>query len=257
MDARAFRPYLVLIALFAVASLALAFTVDVDAPPEAGVEPALPDQVGEWAGTDIRYCQNREHGRAWDLQELRGASACPDCHGPIGTMTWVERDILPADTTVVKKRYQEPDGRIVHASIVLSGRDGSGIHRAEDCQTGGGGRIEWIETISVDRPDGTPLEVRVLDISRRVPGPRGQLVDHHSYYAYWFVGRNRETASHFHRKAYMYLDRIFLGVAHQWAYISVGGVREPGSRAHLDEIREFIEAFYPQIRLAGAAPADG
>jgi hypothetical protein len=253
MDTRTLRPYFVLIGLFAATALALAYTVDVDAPSEAGVVPHLPDQVGDWVGMELRFCQNKDHGRAWDLEDLQGSTTCLECGGAIGTMTWVEKGILPEDTVLVKKRYQDPNGRTVHASIVLSGRDRSSIHRPETCQTGGGGRLEGFQTIAVDLPGRDPLDVRVLDITRPYTGPQGQRIDYPTYYAYWFVGRNRETASHYTRIAYMAFDRVFLNVAHRWAYLSVGSTREPGSDAHLQEIEDFIRAFYPQIQLAGSS----
>ena len=46
---------------------------------------------------------------------------------------------------------------------------------------------------------------------------------------------------------YMAADRIFLNVAHKWAYISIAGGRVSGSDSYLDEVRTFDRDMYPEM----------
>ena len=88
----------------------------------------------------------------------------------------------------------------------------------------------------------------VLDMIRRFrAGDR--TVEQTHYYAYWFVGKDRETASHIQRMIWMGTDRIFRNVAHRWAYISVSGLRAEAGAAHHEEITSFVQDLYPEISL--------
>jgi len=70
------------------------------------------------------------------------------------------------------------------------------------------------------------------------------------YYAYWFVGKDRETPHHLERMFWMAYDRIVRNVAHRWAYLSVAGIRDVvGGRLYIEEIKDFVRDFYPQISL--------
>lgn len=249
MKINALKPYLVVIGLMVVTSFLLAHTVDVDMSNEAGIQVYLPDQVREWVGREIRYCQNPEHRQTYFVDELENADICPDCDAELYMMSIEERRILPADTIILKKQYGHPSGDRVTSSIVLSGADRSSIHRPQVCLVGQGQEIEreWTHSVPLEGRD--DLRVVVLDMLRRWTGPDGESHEHRFYYAYWFVGKGRETHSHLMRMALMAYDRIFHNVSHRWAYISVSGMREAGNRAHADQINEFIQTIYPAMAL--------
>ena len=95
------------------------------------------------------------------------------------------------------------------------------------------------------RPD---LEVMVLDMVTNLRRPNQPDLSLPRYYAYWFVGKDRETPHHGQRMLYMGLDRVLRSVAHRWAYISVSGMRDPARPdAHFDEIREVLALIYPAM----------
>ncbi len=249
MEARQFKPYIVVIGLMILTSLALAYTVDVHMTGEAGIQVALPSHIQEWAGSEIRYCQNPEHQRTYLAKDLPDRDTCPECGHELYMMSIDERRILPDDTMILKKMYAHPEGQNVTASIVLSGADRSSIHRPQLCLVGQGQEIvrEWTHTVEMDGRG--PLKVVVLDMLRRGHTPDGRPFEHSFYYAYWFVGKGRETHSHVMRMFWMAADRIFFNVAHRWAYISVSGARD--SQGHyVQEIDEFIQAMYPEMQLA-------
>lgn len=246
MEARQFKPYIIVISLMILTSVVLAFTVDVNMSAEAGVQVYLPSQIEDWVGKEILYCQNPEHQRTYFAEELSSRSTCPDCGAELYMMSVDERRVLPPDTVIHKKKYAHPSGDRVVASIVLSGADRSSIHRPELCLTGQGQSIQrsWVHEVSL--PGRDPLRIMVLDMTRRWRDSEGVEHVHPFYYAYWFVGQERETHSHYGRMVWMAYDRIVHNVAHRWAYIAVTGAREDN---YVDQIDSFIQTIYPQMAL--------
>jgi len=248
MVARTYAHYLILLVLLALTSMALAFSIDTSTSDEAGINPSLPDRVGLWVGDEIRFCLNPEHQKIYAASQLEDLTVCPDCGGQLGSMTLIEKSMLPADTVIVKKRYKHPDGRHIIATIVMSGKERASIHRPERCLVGQGSEIEDSHIISVPVVGRGPFDVRILDMLRHVR-VQGVPRSYGSYYAYWFVGKDRETASHNARLFWMAADRVLHNKSHRWAYIAFSGDRdtEHDSEAYRDEIREFASLAYPQM----------
>jgi len=238
----------VIIALM-VTGWALVEKTGVATSDEAGIVLALPDAVGGWHGVDILFCPDRTCGSQYFISQLEDPTTCPKCGSPLSNMNWAERSMLPDDTGLVRKYYSLPGGRAgLHATIVLSGDDRSSIHRPQVCMTAAGNEIIEERTIRIPlagRED--LLEVRVLDMNKPFTREDGTQGASSSYYAYWFVGKDRETASHIERMAWMAYDRIFHGVSHRWAYIALSGGRVPGSDAHLQTIANFASQLHPAL----------
>lgn len=250
MVARSHTHYLVLIALLVLAHLVLATTVEITGSDEAGIYPELPDQVGEWVGDDILFCWNPKHQAVYNASEVENQEICPEpnCGGQLGRMTLIEKSMLPADTIVVKKRYTHPDGRQIIGTIVMSGKERASIHRPETCLTGHGSEIASTEVMPIHFTSREPMDVRILNMLRnvRIGGvPRS----YGSYYAYWFVGKDRETSSHHARMFWMAADRVLYNKSHRWSYISLSGSRplDDDTGAYKNEIQAFIAAAYPQM----------
>lgn len=240
---------LFVIAALAAAAWALAFKTGVATSDEAGIVLHLPEQVGEWHGQDLLFCPSRTCGGQYFSSQLEDPTTCPQCGAPLGNMNWAERSMLPADTGLVRKYYARPgnlDG--VHATIVLSGDDRSSIHRPQVCMTAAGHEIadERVIRIPLEGRD-APLEVMVMDMAKPVTREDGSPAMYDSYYAYWFVGKDRETASHLKRMLWMGYDRVFRGVSHRWAYIALAGGRDPRSDAHLQTIANFASSLHPAL----------
>ena len=242
-------PRLFVIAALAVAAWALVYKTGVANTDEAGIVLHLPEQVAGWRGVDLLFCPDRACGGQYISSQLADPATCPACGAPLGNMNWAERAMLPADTGLVRKYYARSghqDG--VHATIVLSGDDRSSIHRPQVCMTAAGNEIDRERVIRIPLPGrAAPLEVMVLDMSRTGVRADGTPAASTSYYAYWFVGKNRETASHIQRMVWMGYDRVFHGVSHRWAYIALAGVRAPGSDAHLQTIADFASQLHPAL----------
>ncbi len=250
MVARTSSHCLVIIGLVALTSVLLASTVETAGSDETSIIPELPDLVGSWVGDNILFCWNPKHQGVYDQSTLEDPRYCPepDCGGELGPMTLIEKSMLPSDTIVVKKRYTHSDGRQLIGTIVMSGKERASIHRPETCLTGHGSEIESSEIIDVDFAGRSSMDVKILNMLRnvRVGGvPRS----YGSYYAYWFVGKDRETASHHARMIWMAADRVLHNRSHRWAYISISGNRplEEKTGAYRGEIKDFISQAYPQM----------
>jgi len=240
---------LFVIAALVVTGWALVEKTGVANSDEAGIVLALPDQVGGWRGSNILFCPDRTCGGQYFEAELKGSTLCPKCGRPLSNMNWAEHSMLPADTGLVRKYYALPGNQVgIHVTIVLSGDDRSSIHRPQVCMTAAGNEITDERTIQIPLAGRKELlQVRVMDMSRAYTREDGSPGSYTSYYAYWFVGKGRETASHIERMAWMAYDRIFHGVSHRWAYISMAGSRVPGSDAHLQTIANFASQLHPAL----------
>lgn len=233
--------------LFVVAILAAAgwFMVNktgVANSDEAGIVLALPESVGGWAGHDLVSCPAASCGRAF--VDVAPGTPCPACGRPLQYMNPAEKAMLPADTGLVRKFYERDGSVPLHVSIVLSGNDRSSIHRPQVCMTANGYEIVADTLLRIPLGEGRdPLDVMVLDMNRTGSDGRVETI----YYAYWFVGKGRETASHVQRMVWMATDRVLRGVSHRWAYIALSAPRDPGSDAHLQQIANFAAALHPLL----------
>lgn len=238
-----------MIAAFAATAWALVYHTGVANTDEAGIVLHLPEQVADWRGVDLLFCPNRGCGGQYTPAQLADPAVCPRCGARLGNMNWAERSMLPPDTGLVRKYYERPGRRDgIHATIVLSGDDRSSIHRPQVCMTANGHEIDRERVIRVPLAGrDAPLDIMVLDMVKTFTREDGSKSLYASYYAYWFVGKDRETASHFVRMAWMGYDRVVHGVSHRWAYIAMAGARAPGSDAHLQTIADFASRLHPAL----------
>lgn len=246
----------------ALASLALAFTVDVALNDVPGVVMKLPGTLeGGWIGNELRYCHNEEcysesesQGQYY-ISELELPDICPDCGEDLYTMSWAEYGALPKDTEFVKSSYTNDVGDRMFTSIVLSGRERNSIHRPQRCLKGQGNSIMNEHFIEVAMEGRKPMKVAVIETERAYKTEEGPQT-YYGYYAYWFVGQDRETASHYARMFWLGWDRVVRSVSHRWAYIAVSGQREAEGREYEEEIADFVRLIYPSI-VAGNSKLGG
>jgi len=249
MDTRARIPHLlILLGLVGLTVAALATSVRTAFSDEAGVARSLPEQVGDFVGSDILYCHNRDvHGITGAHYEgrLETMRVCPHhaCDEALHTMDLGEKIALPASTDIYKKRYRKGEDFLT-ASVVLSGDDRSSFHRPKVCISAQGHRIVAQRVIPVVLEGREPLNVRVYDLEVELDG-----TTHRSFFAFWYVGKKRETASHYERMFWMGYDRMVHNIAYRWAYVSITGTRAEENDDHVERLTEFLQNLYPQVRL--------
>lgn len=137
-----------------------------------------------------------------------------------------ERELLPADTIIVKRMYRTP-GRstaardLAHASLVITGNDSRSIHRPEVCLDGQGWTLVGSQVRTVKLLSGQELSVRDLSIAREVLLNDGRKLLVRAHYVYWFVGADVSTPSNLERQLLTFRDNVLRNVNHRWAYPSV------------------------------------
>lgn len=185
----------------------------------AGVVMSLPERLGEWTGEDIPMSEG-------------------------------ERQLLPPGTELTRKKYTDGRGYWLACTVVLSSADRRSIHKPEICLPGQGWSTDSGQVVRVGLPGGMPLPVMCLDISRLMPRPGGPPAKLRGKFVYWFVGRDVLTPHHWERLFRTAYDRIFRGVGHRWAYVSVMAVETAGFQAEglgPDAVGRVIEAFIAEL----------
>ena len=202
--------------------------------PRGGAQPTgiqldLPEFVGSWKGVDTVVSD----GERTTLGEHSG-------------------------TEFRRKIYRNLTGNELLASIVLSGRDMSrAIHRPEWCLKAQGWTLKDSDTIPVSLGRGGTFPVTKLLSTRMIRTEEGSVTGELQTF-YWFVGREKITASHWSRWAIDNRDRLFKGENQRWAFIMVSGVvplsRDPKTdgmarKWSQNTIREFIQMLAPKVHL--------
>ena len=252
MERNLFKPFLSIVVLMTIAVFALAFTVGVELDFVPGVNMELPDQVEGWEGNELRYCHNPEacareyRDAAFFVNDLEIPDICPDCGDPLFNMSRSEFEALPKDTEFVKSAYTNDAGGRISASIVLSGTARDSIHRPQRCLKGQGNTLDGEYTLEVPMEGRNPLKIRVIKASRQIRTAEG-VFPYHTYYAYFFVGQDRETPYHLGRMFWLAWDRVMRSTANRWAYIAVYGQREAEGTAYEADIIDFVQKIYPYL----------
>ncbi|HPR82310.1 MAG TPA: exosortase-associated EpsI family protein [Pontiellaceae bacterium] len=260
MEIRPVTPHLILIGLMIITALALAFTVDVALSDQAGIRLELPATLdGGWAGDQLRYSHDPENPQQYRVSELELPNIDPKTGKKLFTMSLAEYDALPKDTEFIKSIYTNATAKDVFVSIVLSGRERDSIHRPERCLVGQGSTIInqhfWNvimpQIIEVPLEGRAPLRVAVLETVRNYRDANGERKTYNGYYAYWFVGQNRETPSHYARMLWLAWDRVVNSVANKWAYIAIAGDRgDAKSDAYKQDVIDFVQKLYPHLLIS-------
>lgn len=252
MEKSLLKPFLTLVILMTISVFALAFTVGVELDFVPGVEMVMPEEVGEWVGNELRYCHNPEacaknyNAPALYVRDLEIPDICPECGAKLYTMARAEKEQLPDDTEFVKSAYTNAAGTKLFTSIVLSGTARDSIHRPQRCLKGQGNSLDKEYTLKVPLDGRDPLKVRVIKASRMFRTVEGER-PYYTYYAYWFVGQDRETPSHYSRMFWLAWDRVVRSKANRWAYIAVQGEREAEGNEYEQDIIDFVQQVYPHL----------
>ena len=162
-------------------------------------------------------------------------------------ITEIELESLPADTIFGRGRYFLPDGNWIQINVVLMGTDRTSIHRPEYCLTGVGWRIRSQRELPFADSGPGPVRVQRFDCQLKTE-MNGRPMDVGGVYAFWFVSRDKETASHWERQWWMVKDLVTRGVLQRWAYISFFTPCAPGDEeSAYQRISELVRRVYPHF----------
>ena len=246
MEKRFTQPYLLTVGLLLLAVFVAAVLPPVRETNRAGIRDRLPDGVGQYVGTELRYCQNEHCLKVFTLPELAGATVCPACGSALSEMAMAERLGLPVGTTILRKRYALPTGPGFLVTLLLAGHDRNSFHRPQLCLPAQGYVIEDHRIIQASIAGRHPLRVQILDIRRQGRTKNG-LGSERSFLAYWFVSPTRETPSNLGRLFWMMTDRIVHGRADRWAYVMVQPELMEANAESQHNLLQFIGKLYPSL----------
>jgi len=215
---------LIVCAVFGVTMALCRYTIPPDEATRAGVRLVLPDQVGLWTGEDEPASQ-------------------------------AEKTLLPPDTGIVRKRYQDPSRQSILASIVLAGAEKRSLHRPEICLPGQGWTIRSSDVVAIPL-DGRPaLQATRLLLTRPVRLTDGREVSLRACMLYWYVGDEVTTPKHWVRIWLTSWDRVVHHRNHRWAYVYIlapitEGLMPNGKNGEetLDMLRGFIAGALPTFQ---------
>jgi EpsI family protein len=225
----------IVVAILGAGVLVTALTSNVTQVSEPGIRlvdgrPYLVEQVGDWKG------------------------------GPLEGLTKDELKILPPDTQGARRVYKDKEGHEVYCSVVLEGKDVTSIHRPELCLTGQGWVLEkpHVEQIPTPAASTGLLPVSRLNASRNVRMDDGRTGIARSIFLYWFVGKDRVTASHPQRIFLTTMDRVFRNRNARWAYILIhvpmvadapAGGSSNAQKDTMQVVTKFVQDIYPTLAL--------
>ncbi len=246
------KPFLSIIILMSITTFALTFTVGVVLDFIPGVVMELPDEVEKWTGNELRFCHNPTacakdyRDASFYIRDLDIPDICPKCGEGLFQMARAEKEALPEDTEFVKSAYTNEAGTRLFTSIVLSGTARDSIHRPQRCLKGQGSTINGEYNLNVPLEGRASLKIRIIKAFRTLHTIEGE-IPYHFYYAYWFVGQDRETSSHYARMFWLAWDRIVRSKANRWAYIAVSGQREAEGTEYEADLINFVQQVYPFV----------
>ena len=252
MEKSLFKPFLSIVILMTLSIFALAYTVGVELNFVPGVKMLFPEEVEGWRGNQLKFCHNPElcakdyKDASYYVSELEIPDICPVCGSHLFNMARAEREQLPEDTEFVKSAFTNAVGTRLFTSIVLSGTARDSIHRPQRCLKGQGNTLDGEYNLVVPLEGRDPLTVRVIKASRTYRTAEGS-VPYYSFYAYWFVGQDRETPSHYSRMFWLAWDRVVRSTANRWAYIAVQGERKEEGKEYEKNIIDFVQKVYPHV----------
>jgi len=236
------KPYIILFLLFLVAIIVVQKTGQPGLTREPSIVSVLPQSIGQWTGHDILNCVNDKCRSSFLTRDLENTSLCPQCGSELDSLSLAEKNILPAGTVLRKKLYENVLGNSFFVSLVITGKERSGIHRPQWCLPGQGYRITGSRVVEIPVQTGSNVKVMLLDLTRE-----DALQKEYSLYAYWFIGNKRETPHHRWRLFWTAYDGIFHGASQRWAYIAIMTRRKDQVANYEEELQRFISELYPVI----------
>lgn len=196
---------------------------------------SLPRNVPGYVDDGLRFCHNETCLQCVTLTELKGATACPTCGGELFHVSLGEKTLLPADTKLEKRTYQNAHGQHFLVSVVIGGASKSSIHRPELCLPTQGFLMADPANFAVD---GIPFHAIHL-ANKQMPT---------SMLVYTFFNQaGMRTASHTRRIFQDVLDRSFLNRIDRWVMVSVQASSATGFTLDRVADRQALEAFLSQV----------
>ena len=270
ISAKEAAPGLTATALVVATALALSGGRTIYGDPNGEVPLVMPEKLGPWHGETVLFCQNDQCARSFPVSSLGETNApphdvgqasfdavdgiaCPNCGGPLSTVSLGENNLLPAATPIFRKIYHRAGHGDILATVVFSGMERRSIHRPQRCLVSQGNKLldertEWFGEGGGESGAGdgkSPLRVLSLAFPVKDPVSGKEVARVPSVYGYWLFNPEFETVHHLSRFARMLTDNCFRSYRPRWGYASLSADVDP---ARPDAWREDFEDFLPRFR---------
>jgi hypothetical protein len=209
----------------------------------------LPAELGPYGSQLLLCCQSDQCRQSFPVAHESDLKACPVCGGALALIALSEREILPADTRIARRVYHAPGSPSYTVSIVLAGADPRSIHRPQQCLPAQGFSIDREYTQTLSLTPAHKLTLAVID-TRRGAGSLDRFG-----YAYWFVGPDRETHSHYVRLFWTTYDHLFRNTVARWAYVSITASELLNTPESLERLAAFLRLLVPAIEIHPPVPS--
>jgi hypothetical protein len=164
-----------------------------------------------------------------------------------------ETNMLPKDTTIVKRHYTAPDAPDgfygISITVVMMGTDRTSIHKPEYCLSGQGWQIEKHEMkIPVAGPPAYELPAMKWTLKKSVKDQNGNMREVRGFYVFWFTAENELTG---HHPFWRIMREVFLtGVLPRWSYVGYFCAFLPEQEAYASEqVKQFVAASAQEFQL--------
>jgi hypothetical protein len=199
-----------------------------------------------------------EHNKVARTNSVALPVNVPGFDGRLASITRLELDYLPPDTTYARRLYTIPSEQFaVQASAVLMGTDRTSIHRPEYCLTGQGWNIvrQTVTNIQIGGTKPFTLPVQRYDLTFQGE-VNGRPAVRSGVFVFWFVTEGQTTASHFERQWSLIINLLTKQTLQRWAYISYFADCAPGQEdVTFQRIGHIAAATVPEFQLtSGATP---
>ncbi len=210
--------------------------------PDTFIVKEFPPTMGGMQSEPIWYCH--EQACLVDFPDSKittredGKPVCPNCGNPLFTISLSEKLILPKDTFLLKRVYENAHSSYT-VTMVVSGESRVSIHRPDMCLPGQGYVVvaKTIHTLVLD--NGKKLDVMLYRVHRAGTETIG--------FANFLVSDHVQTASHFHRIVYDIWQRSIYGRINRWAMFTIVSNTSFETEEGLEQLRTMLSEWLPQV----------
>jgi len=162
-----------------------------------------------------------------------------------------ETNMLPQDTTIVKRHYTtQAVTNGISITVVMMGTDRTSIHKPEYCLKGQGWAFPKKEEVKIQIPGSPGYELTAMrwTLENSYKDESGTVHQMRGFYLFWFTAENEITGEHpFWR---IMREVLLTGVLPRWSYVSYFCYFPPEKETEMTaRLTEFVAASAPSFQL--------
>ncbi len=233
----------------------------------------MPTEIGPWHGSPVWHCHNEQclrmftedelakagvlpiasgltHSRSGELGsvlgEMRPQYRCPACEkGELFAVSLGEKQLLPADSRILRVRYSKDAREAFSVTLVISGANRDSIHEPESCLLSQGYETRKISMMSISPEGYSSIPVKRVDLEQ----PRGRNgKGGRTTFVYWIFSGDRNTTSRALWKLWTAWDRAVRHESSRWVMVTVTAEQPVGLKDRPEEMLTFCGELMRALR---------